>query len=124
MSCHHVHVHTYTLCLCECIYNESLQVKLLLEWEQTYINYRSLDLPSTINPNHPRGQHGGGQFWWWFVDTVFTLKDDLYDISTIKTLLYPEEVGPEYIGMYHCINPHERHQNEWISLIRVSHVLS
>lgn len=97
----YIHVHTYTLC--ECMYNASLQVKLLLEWEQTYINYRSLDLPSTINPNQPRGQHGGGQFWWWFVDTVFTLKDDLYDISTIKTLLYPEEVGPEYIGMYDCM---------------------
>ena len=73
-----------------------VQVKLLLDWEQTYINYRSLELPTTVSPNSPRGQHDGGggssHFWQWFVDAVFSLKDDLYDISTIKTLLYPEEV--------------------------------
>ena len=70
-----------------------IQVKLLLDWEQTYINYRSLELPATVRPGHVRAQEGSSQFWRLFVDTVFTLKDDLYDISTIKTLLYPEEVN-------------------------------
>ena len=73
------------------------QVKLLLEWEQTYINYRSLELPTSINPSNVRGRQGGSQFWRWFVDAVFTLEDDLYNISTIKTLLYPEEVQCVYI---------------------------
>lgn len=65
------------------------RVKLLLDWEQTYINYRSLELPPHVCPSQSRV--GGNQLWRWLVDTVFTLEDDLYNISTVKKLLYPEE---------------------------------
>jgi hypothetical protein len=69
------------------------RVKLLLDWEQTYINYRSLELPATVSPSgaRARGQTGGSQLWRWLVDTVFTLEEDLYSLSTVKKLLFPEE---------------------------------
>ena len=83
---------SFTVELLPLLLCETLQVKLLLDWEQTYINYRSLELPATVSPSHGRGETGGSQLWRWLVDTVFTLEDDLYNISTVKKLLFPEEV--------------------------------